>query len=262
MWWLIGCALAPADAETPIDAGSAAAAPVATSASAAPTTVATAFPVPSGYTAVDGGAFGAYLGALRVLDPAVPVRTYDGRIVDHRARVIDLPMVPGDLQQCADSAIRVRAEWQRSVGQSPSFHATSGDPLPWSRYEAGEKPYDDHGKIAWKPGSSRQWDDYLASVFMWAGTRSLAYDTTAVDDPRPGDVVVYPGSPGHAVVLLEVAKRGDDTLVLFAEGYMPAQNFHVDLGTEGGWWRWGPGLSLPYCCDLPGSSLRRWKDAG
>ena len=262
MWWLIGCAMSPADAETPVNAALPVDEPAAAGPAIVADTVATAFPVPDGYAGVDGGAFGAYVGGLRLLDPSVPVRTYDGRIVDHRARVIDLAMVPGDLQQCADSAIRVRADWQRSVGQSLSFHATSGDPLPWSRFEAGEKPYDNHGRIAWKAGSSGKYDDWLASVFMWAGTLSLSYDTTAVDDPRPGDIVVFGGSPGHAVLLLEVAKRGDQTRVLFGEGYMPAQNFHVDLGPEDGWWTWEPGLNLPYCCDLPGSGLRRWKEAG
>lgn len=261
VWWIIACAPPLAGAETP---AATIEAPIAAVIAPPPVadTVGTAFPPPSGYTRVAGSAFGASLLDLRLRDPADPVRTFAGAEVGHHARVIELDLVPGDLQQCADSAIRVRAEWQRSVGQSPSFHATSGDPLPWSRFAAGERPYERDNKIAWKAGSSREWDDWLAAVFMWAGTLSLQYDTVAVAEPQPGDIVVKGGSPGHAVLLLDVAKRGDQTVVLFAEGYMPAQDFHVEIGAVDGWWAWEPVLSLPYCCDLPTTGLRRWKEPG
>src|SRR5687767_3767129 len=72
-----------------------------------------AFPPPSGAERVPGDAFGEWLGDLVVLAPDVPVRTYTGGAVGHDARVIELPLVDGDLQQCADSAIRLRAEWLR-----------------------------------------------------------------------------------------------------------------------------------------------------
>ena len=113
-------------------------------------TVEEVFAPPPGFERVDGGAFGDWLGE-RVLAPAdVPVRTYRGAVVDHAARVIELPLVPGDLQQCADSVIRLRAEWLRETGGEISFHATSGDPLPWARFRAGETPYDAGNKIAWR----------------------------------------------------------------------------------------------------------------
>jgi len=83
--------------------------------------------------------FGVWLGERTVLGPEVAVRTHDGRTVGRRARVIDFPLVAGDLQQCADTAIRLRAEWQRETGGTPSFHTTSGDPIPWARWSAGER---------------------------------------------------------------------------------------------------------------------------
>jgi len=220
-------------------------------------TVRAAFPLPAGTSRVDGGAFGEWLGAMTVRPADVTVRTHDGRTVGHDARVIELPLVKGDLQQCADSAIRLRAEWLKATGGEIMYHSTSGDPMPWSRYAGGETPYAAGNDLAWRPGGDKSWDGYLRSVFMYAGTRSLALDTEAVDAPIPGDIVVVPGGPGHAVVLLDVAKRGDETLVLVGEGFMPAQDFHVELGPVDGWWAWDDGVELDHWT-LPASGLRRW----
>jgi hypothetical protein len=224
-------------------------------------TVGTAFPPPPGFTRVDTDAFGASLLDLRVLAADRPVLTYDGREVAHHARVIDLPMVPGDLQQCADAAIRVRAEWLKANDKEISFHATSGDPMPWARYQAGDRAYAPGNDLLWKSGKGpATWDQYLSAVFTWAGTRSLVYDTVAATAPRAGELVVSPGSPGHAVVLLDVATDGSRTVVLIGEGYMPAQQFHVELGDEAGWLAWDDGIDVPSWGKLPASGLRAWKD--
>lgn len=221
-------------------------APAAPPPTSPPQTVREAFPPPDGAARVAGDGFGEWLGTLNLRDPAEPVRTHDGEIVGHKARVVDLPLVKGDLQQCADSAIRLRAQWLVDQGRPVMFHATSGDPLPWSRYSAGEKPVDLGGKIGWVKGGSGTFEGYLTQVFLWAGTLSLPLDTIAVAEPLPGDLLLAPGSPGHVVVLLDVARRGDETLVLVGEGYMPAQDFHVELGPEGGWWVYDHGVVLDH----------------
>jgi hypothetical protein len=236
-------------------------------ADAAPTTVRGAFPPPAGAERVTGDPLGESLGALRLAPASEPVLTYDGRPTHHLARVIELPLVPGDLQQCADSALRVRAEWQRAQGLPVTMFATSGDPMPWSRWQAGERFTAAGNKLVWRGGGAKgdtdeSWERYLAAAFTYAGTLSLQhYETTPTTDPRPGDVLVVGGSPGHAVLILEVAKSPDGpTWLLIGEGYMPAQSFHVELGPEDGWWRWDPvdGLRLSHW-HLPGSSLRRFK---
>ena len=237
-----------------------------------PQTVHGAFPPPDGAVRVDGGDFGAWLGQLALRPEGTPVLTHDGRPVGgHRARVVDLPLVEGDLQQCADSAIRLRAEWLRGQGAEVMFHATSGDPMPWSRWQGGQRPFAVGNKLLWRPGTSGGWEAYLAKVFTWAGTRSLAHDTDPATDPVPGDLLVDPGSPGHAVVLLDVAQRDGSTWLLVGEGFMPAQDFHVELGPVDGWWPWTPeggaiegldqpldGLLLDHW-HLPASGLRRFK---
>ena len=220
--------------------------------------LATAFPPPDGAVRHSTDDFGRWLLQLKVKPPHEPIKTYDGRVVHHRGRVIDLPMVRGDLQQCADSAIRLRAEWLRANNGVISFHATSGDPMPWARYRDGERPYEEQGRIRWKKESPGSWEGYLTRVFIWAGTRSLRYDTVPADAPKAGDLLVIPGSPGHAVVVLDVARRGEEILVLIGEGYMPAQAFHVELGPESGWWSYTAGIQLMHW-DMREAELRRWK---
>jgi hypothetical protein len=115
--------------------------------------------------------------------------------------------------------------------------------------------------ITWtRAKAAPTWEGYLSAVFTWAGTRSLqAYETLPDTTPEPGDLLVQGGSPGHAVLLLDVARRGPDTLLLVGEGFMPAQDFHVELGPEAGWWTWGAGgIDLP-SWSFEAAHLRRWR---
>ncbi len=225
-----------------------------------PDTVGAAFPPPAGWERAPTDDYGRSLLELTLRPEGARVLTHDAvPVPGHPGRVVDLPLVPGDLQQCADSAIRLRAEWERAQGRSPVFHATSGDPIPWARYEQGERAFSAGVKLGWRPSAKElRFEDWLTDVFRWAGTRSLALDTVAATEPRGGDLLVSPGSPGHAVVLLDVVTRGDERLVLVGEGYMPAMSFHVEAGPEGGWWRWDDGVALPHWT-MEGSGLRRWR---
>lgn len=238
--------------------------PLLFSAVAAAATVGEAYPPPPGATRLPTDAYGAWLRSLPLRPDGVPIRTHDGRIVAHDGRPVSLPLVRGDLQQCADSAIRLRAEFTRAVGDAGglSFHATSGDPLPWRRFSGGERPRAVGNRIVWSPvdPAGQTWEAWLTAVFMWAGTRSLAaHDTAPVATPRAGDMLIVGGSPGHAVVLLDVATRGAETLLLLGEGYMPAQDFHVEHGPQQGWWTWSDaGVDLGHWA-MPADSLRRWR---
>lgn len=198
---------------------------------------------------VVAGSFGDYLRRLPLLPKDAKVTAFDGAVVDPAwaQAVVDLDVGTRDLQQCADSALRVYAEyrWQKNDVDTLSFHATSGDPLPWSRYRDGDRPVVKGNKIAWQAKKAkassthetfRRW---LDDVFMWAGSKSIDKDTVAVvGDVEAGDVLVKGGSPGHVLVVLDVAAKGAARRVLIAQGYMPAQSFHVlgwfDVDEEGG----------------------------
>lgn len=222
-------------------------------------TVIGAYPPPRGATLYGSQGFGAWLQALELEPPSEPVRTHSGRVVPGDFHVVKLPLVSGDLQQCADTAIRLRAEWLREQGEPISFHATSGDPMPWSRYEGGERAFEVDNRLDWGPAPPQSWDQYLSAVFMWAGTRSLRFDTREDDFPSAGDLLVLPGSPGHAVIILAVAHAQGSTYLLVGQGYMPAQSFHIVRGPHQGWHSWDPedGARIgPW--DFPASSLRAW----
>jgi hypothetical protein len=218
-----------------------------TAADAAADTAADRFPAPAGFVRVDvqPGSFGAFLRALPLRPAGTPVRTHDGRVVaaPWAQAVVALDTGPHDLQQCADSAIRLYAEHRRAQGTTADlvFHATSGDPLPWARYAAGERPLVKDNRVRWRapagpttpsspasPSSPtfRAWLDF---VFTYAGSSSLRLDTKAATGPvMPGDLYVLPGFPGHVLVVVDVARdpRGAERLLL-GEGYMPAQDFHL-----------------------------------
>lgn len=222
-----------------------AAAPTPVVAEAAPVgrTIEAAFPPPEGAVRVPTEGFGAWLRARPLYPPDREVLTYDGRAVAMpAARVVEMPLVPGDLQQCADSVLRLRATWERETGHEPAFRYTSGDLSKWSEWRAGTRLVVSGNRVSRVPGKARvdasdaSFDAWLADLFMYAGTRSLPADTVAATGPiAPGDLLVTPGSPGHAVLILDVATRGDDVWVLVGQGYMPAMDFHVVAGEADGW---------------------------
>jgi len=202
------------------------------------------FPPPDGFTRVDVAAssFGGWLRTRTVLPATEPVRRFDGEIVNApwSLGVVELDVGKKDLQQCADSAIRLYADWRRASGTlaTTSFHATSGDVIPWSRYARGERAFARGNGLGWRDRQTMASPDtidavyrtWLDDVFMFAGSASLGQDTTSVAGPLvPGDLLVLPGSPGHVLVVMDVAEdrdRGTQRLLL-AQGFMPAQSFHV-----------------------------------
>ena len=239
------------------------------------------FPAPEGFARVPlaAGSFGAFLRRLPLLPAAEPVRAFDGRALGTpHAAVIALDVGARDLQQCADSALRLRVEhlWARGEQRRLAFHATSGDLLPFARYAAGEQIAVRGNKVSWRSadagaatgeGNRAALSRWLDDVFMYAGSRSLANDTIAVaGDVEPGDLFVVGGSPGHVLVVLDVAARGAERRLLLGEGFMPAQSFHVVPSITGEPWV-APApdgaVKVPtWPAPFPRSSLRRFTEPG
>lgn len=234
------------------------------------------FRPPSGYrrVALAPGSFGAFLRRLPLAAPGTPVRTYRGAILreasDPRvAAVAALDVGGADLQQCADSVMRLWAEHRFASGElAISFQAASGAALPFSRWLAGERVVVEGNRLRWTPSAKaskpthRALREYLDAVFAWANTGSLAKTAKVVarESLRPGDFVVVAGNPGHAVLILDVATgpKGE-RLGLLGQGFMPAQSFHVLRDGRGSPWFVldGPTLETPFWEPFPWSSLRR-----
>ena len=196
---------------------------------------------PAGYAraAVAPGSFGAWLRALPLKAGRPDVRLFDRSLKTNQsahAAVIDIDTGVRDLQQCADAVMRLRAEYLHATGRERNiaFRFTSGDIARWTDWRDGLRPAVSGNRVRWTPSAAR--DDsyagfrrYLDSVFTYAGSHSLERELGAVADTslEPGDVFVQGGFPGHAVIVIDVARRGDATVFLLAQSYMPAQDMHV-----------------------------------
>ncbi|MCU0292293.1 MAG: DUF4846 domain-containing protein [Thermoanaerobaculaceae bacterium] len=187
------------------------------------------------------GSFAAWLRRLPLRPGRPPVHLFDGRLKGNQEAheaVVAIDVGRRDLQQCADAVIRLRAEWLWSQGREDAiaFRFTSGDLARWTAWRAGERPRVEGSRVRWVPGAAtdgsyQSFCRYLDLVFTYAGSASLARELVPVSEParvEGGDVFIQGGHPGHAVLVVDVAERGDGRRVfLLAQSYMPAQEIHV-----------------------------------
>jgi hypothetical protein len=227
-------AAAPAKAQYPWRAPQAAAADA----------LAARFAPPPGYArvAAPAGSFAAWLRGLPLRAPGAPVLLHDGRRKrnqDVHVAVVDIDTGKRDLQQCADACIRLRAEYLYAQARPAAIHFkfTSGHDAAWPAWAAGQRPVVEGNSVRWarsaKPDASYpSFRQYLDVVFRYAGTLSLRKEMAPVprvDELQPGDVFVIGGSPGHAVMVVDVAANAKTgaKVFLLAQSYMPAQDVHV-----------------------------------
>jgi len=207
------------------------------------TTLETRFAVPDGYKRVDAneGSLAHFLRNYKMKEDGSPVLLYDGREKNNQnahAAVFDLPIENEDLQQCADSVMRVYAEYYWNSGQHNkiAFHFTDGFLCEYSKWKEGYRAIVDDSGTRWKKSAS--YDDsyetflkYLRMVFSYAGTASMdtfESETITLSELNVGDVILKGGSPGHVVMVVDVCENDDGKKAfLLAQGYMPAQEFHV-----------------------------------
>ncbi|MCW3464591.1 DUF4846 domain-containing protein [Chitinophaga nivalis] len=207
-----------------------------------PATFVKDIPLPAGYRRVPqpAGSFGAWL-RQRALKADHTVYLFDGRPKRNQEAqyaVLDISVGDKDLQQCADAVIRLYAEYQYSSGQSDkiAFKATDGTRMDYHSWQQGIRFVLKQGRLQriqqTKPDKSAAgFSAYLQTVFMYAGTQSLSRElqpVTAIRELMPGDVFIRGGSPGHAVIVMDVAQNdAGHKIFLLAQSYMPAQNIHI-----------------------------------
>lgn len=200
------------------------------------------FAVPKGYERVSQGdaSFGRYLRTLPLKPHGARVKYYDGRIKsrDVYDAVIDLDVGSRDLQQCADAVIRLRAEYlfEKERYEDIRFNFTSGFTADYSKWREGYRIKVTGNSVNWvktaaySPGYS-DLRKYLDTVFTYAGTLSLAKELDPVqkEDMEIGDVFIQGGSPGHCVIVVDMAEhhKTGEKLFMLAQSYMPAQDIQV-----------------------------------
>jgi len=207
-------------------------------------TIADSVAAPAGFgrVAVAPGSFGDWLRHLPLKPADNGVSLHDGRpVADHGtvAAVVDIDVGRSDLQQCADAVMRLRAEYlfSRRLTGLIGFELYSGERYRFAAFAEGVTPVLSGERIVWQSGppqdsshaSLRRW---LDTVYAFASTRSLAHELRPVAPPSDaaiGDVFVHPGSPGHALIIVDLAvdPASGRKLALLAQSSTPARDVHV-----------------------------------
>lgn len=240
-------------------------------------TVKSRFSPPAGYQRVScpPASFGGYLQNLALKPAGAPVKYYNGQEKRKPVYAAVLATDIGDknLQQCADAIIRLRAEYfyARKSYDSISFPLTNGFEVPYRLWRSGHRVQVKGGQCSWKKVSAPSdsyagFRAYLNFVFNYAGTISLnkQLHPRKLADISIGDVFITGGSPGHAIIVLDMAvnKQGQKVFLL-AQSYMPAQDIHIlknysrpDLGP---WYSLQDGQSLETPeWTFPAGQLKTW----
>lgn len=185
--------------------------------------------------------FGHFIENFQLKPYGSPILKYDGTPIStqnlHEA-IFDIDTGNKDLQQCADAAIRLRAEYlfKTKKFDEIQFHFTSGDLMTWNDYKKGTRVLVNGNSVRFvrsaAPDDSYQsFRNYLDLIFNYAGTISLNKETKPVTQSshlKTGDILITPGSPGHIVFIAGTCKnKQGKKLFLLGEGYTPAQSIHL-----------------------------------
>jgi len=206
-------------------------------------TVKARFTPPQGFAriAVEPESFGYYLRNFPLLAIDQKVHLYNGNLKNDQtvhASIFDIDVGKRDLQQCADAVMRLRAEYL--LGQKKyseiAFIFTNGWNFEYEKWKAGNDLVVSGNKTYWKSSAApktsyKEFRKYMDQVFMYAGTLSLSKELKPkrLEDIEIGDVFILGGSPGHAVLVIDVAENtsSGDKAFMLAQSYMPAQQIHV-----------------------------------
>lgn len=152
--------------------------------------------------------------------------------------VLDIDVGKRDLQQCADAVMRLRAEYFYDAERFEEirFKFVNGFDAVYSKWRAGKKISVKGRESKWVPAGKKQdtradFRKYMDIVFSYASTLSLEKEMKRkeIEDVEVGDVFIMGGSPGHAVIVVDVAvnEKSGDKVFMLAQSYMPAQEIHI-----------------------------------
>jgi hypothetical protein len=195
-------------------------------------------PAPENFKRIPGNSFPRWLRGVR-LKTDNTVYLFNGERKENQTAqfaVLDIPVGKRDLQQCADAVIRLRSEYLRDnhLESAIVFHAVDGTQIDYTSWRNGYRFILKNGRLmkaSAKPDNSNAtFEKYLELVFTYCSTLSLEKELKPVNinDITPGDVFIRGGSPGHAVIVMDVAADSSgNRKFLLAQSYMPAQDIHI-----------------------------------
>ncbi len=199
--------------------------------------------LPNNYkrTTYTSNSFSDYVQNYKLKPFGAQVINYDGNLYlyqEGHVGVLELSVPSNGLQQCADALIRIRAEylWETNQKEKIGFNFTSGHYCSWKKYAEGYRPKIKGNmvtfhKTASANSSKENFYKYLNLIFMYSGTQSLYSELPKINNiskVEVGDMLIYPGSPGHVIMVVDKAtnEKGEN-LFIFAQGNTPAQSVHI-----------------------------------
>lgn len=202
--------------------------------------ISTRFLLPEGFDRTIGNEYENYIRNIELLPDNSPVILYDGSKKSNQnvhLAVLNIDVGNKNLQQCADSALRIRCEYLFSTQNFDqiNYHLTNGFEFPYIKYREGYR-LKINGNNTWLEKSS-SFDDsydtfrnYLETLFCYAGTRSLDNESKSIskEEMQIGDIFIKGGSPGHCVIVMDICiNENGDKMFILGQGYMPAQQIHI-----------------------------------
>ena len=198
---------------------------------------------PEGFerTTIDENSFAKYLRQLPLKPHGSEVTLYNGSSKPNYEvydAVVNLNIGRKDLHQCADAVMRLKAEylWYQKQYDKIHFDFTNGFQVDYSEWMKGKRIVVKGNKAYWtlsnSPSNTYQdfWR-YMEIVFSYAGTLSLSKELKPVniENLKIGDVFIQGGSPGHAIIVVDLALnlQTNKKIFLLAQSYMPAQEIQI-----------------------------------
>ncbi len=168
------------------------------------------------------------------------VHYYNGKEKPNKvaAAILNIDVGKKDLQQCADAVMRLRAEYLFQTKQYDALHFnfTNGFNANYAKWRSGYRIVVKGNAVSWVKSNKESityesFREYMNMVFNYAGTASLSKELKLVSqkDMQIGDVLILGGSPGHAVIIMDMAVNAKTNKKVFmvAQSYMPAQDIHI-----------------------------------
>lgn len=206
-------------------------------------TVEQRFKTPKGFERVPviKGSFPEYLRNVKLKPHGSKVLFYNGKEKDKSGvyeAVADIPIGDRDLHQCADAVMLLRAQYLYDQKRYADIHFNfvSGFKAEYSKWMEGYRIQVSGNKAVWvqsaQPSNNQQtFRKFMDIVFSYAGSLSLEKELKPVNrvDMKPGDVFIVGGSPGHAIIVMDMAtnKQTGEKLFMLAQSYMPAQETQI-----------------------------------
>ena len=180
-------------------------------------TLFTRFITPKGYKRVEAaeGSFAHFIGNYNLEPDGTPVYYFDKR------------------QKGGEGHVAV---FSMEVAQDKiSFTFVDGFVCDYQHWRQGYRVKFSNDKPYWEqsanPDSGEEtFKKYLRIVFAYSSTLSMEKESRPVDisEIQVGDIFIKGGSPGHVVMVADICENeAGEKAFLLAQGFMPAQSFHI-----------------------------------